>query len=255
MVVLFLNWFVTLGQFPSRSPRPFVPPVNLRSWTPQSNIHQRRQPFLSMTATTSKILTLLIILTASCKSDSEYTIKVEDRHEIVDGKKEIVGQVVQSLRKLDNKPISKLTRVFNYDNDLRIQQLTGLTKDKGLNDYLLDSIYYDSRGNDTLKVSYVHMDKWHRTQITRKEFRADNKIEYFITERNIERHPYSKLEIFYKYSSTGQILSETEFECSQIIDCDSLYKKIFIHDSNGGIDSIMYMWAHNNWHEVNNNSN
>src|SRR5688500_18841771 len=112
-----------------------------------------------MTCTTYKILTLLLILTGSCKSDSDYTIKTEDRHEVVDGKKEIVGQVVQSLRKMDNKPISKLTRVFNYDNDLRIEQLTGLTKDKGLKDYLLDSIYYDSKGNDTLKISYVRMDK------------------------------------------------------------------------------------------------
>jgi hypothetical protein len=147
-----------------------------------------------MTFTTYKVLAIALILTVSCKSDNALTVKTENRYELVDGKREVVEQVIKHLTKSDNKPISRLTRVFNYNSDVRIEQLTGLTKDKGLQDYLLDSIYYDSKGNDTLIVHFVHLGKWHRTQRTRKKFRTDNRIEHLITERDVEGRPDFKRE-------------------------------------------------------------
>ena len=213
-------------------------------------MHQRYFAMAFMFSASSGILAAILFLAASCKSESEYNIKTEDRYEVVDGKRELVEQVVQTFRKLDNRPVSKLTRVSNYDNDIRIEQLTGLTRDKGLREYLLDSIYYDSKGNDTLKIGYVHLGDWQRTQITRKTFRADGKVEYFVTERTAGGNTHFKKEIFYKYSPAGEILSETEFECSLLVKCDSLYKKTFRYDPNGGVDSVMYSWAEKKWSEV-----
>jgi hypothetical protein len=196
-----------------------------------------------------KMLTLLGILTASCRPDDDLITKIEDRYELVGGKKVVAEQIVQSLRKSDNKPISRLTKIFNYDNDIKIKISTGLTKEEGLQDYLLDSIYYDSNGNDTLKVSFVHLDnEWQKVQLFRKAFRPDYEVEYFMTER-LDRVSYKK-EIFYKYSDTGRILSETEFECSQLANCDSVYKKTFLYDSNGDRDSTMYAWTDNQWTEI-----
>lgn len=193
-------------------------------------------------------MALSLILTVSCKPESEFIINIKDRYEVVDGKKEVVEQVIQSLRKSDNKPVSRLTRIFNYDDDVRIEYATGLTKDDGLRDYLLDSIYYDSNANDTLKISYVHLDKWYKTQLTRKEFRPDNQVEYFRTERQIKGS--FKMEIFYKYLSSGRLFSKTEFECSHLVACDSVFKTTFRYDSNGAVDSTMYTWHDNKWNDV-----
>ena len=199
-------------------------------------------------------LTFLTVLVVSCNLDTGTLTQVEAEYETIDGEKQVVSQAIKTIRKTDSLPVVILTKVSNYNNDIRIKYLTGLDKEDGLKDYLLDSIYYDSKGNDTMRISYVHLDKWQKTQFTRKKFRNDNKVEHFLTERNIKDRPDFKREIFYKYSQTGQILSETEFECSHEVDCDSLFKKIFIYDLDGEIDSIMYTWTDKKWNKVNINS-
>jgi hypothetical protein len=192
---------------------------------------------------------LVLTLMISCKSGDQFKIITEDSVRVIGNKREVIEQIVQTLRKSDNKPIAKLTRLCNYDDDIRIKYLTGLSKENGLQDYLLDSIYYDANGNDTLKESFVRIDnKWMKSQFYRKTFRADNQVQYFVTERHPEGRTMYKREIFYKYSDLGNILSETEFECSEMVSCDSLSKKLFFYNSKGAVDStVSYVWFDKRW--------
>ena len=73
--------------------------------------------------------------------------------------KQLVSQTIKTLRQTDSLPIAILTRVSNQSNDVRLKYLTGLSKEDGLQDYLLDSIYYDKIGNDTLKKSLCILTK------------------------------------------------------------------------------------------------
>src|SRR5690606_32773620 len=125
-------------------------------------------------------------------------VQTEDQYETIDGKEQIVSQLVKTLRVSDSLPIANLTKVYNYNNDIRLQYLTGLTKEDGLQDYLLDSIYYDKLGNDTLKKSFVHLNnEWQPTQTFYKKFSAGKKVSYFMTERPFKKDRYFKKEIFY----------------------------------------------------------
>lgn len=195
---------------------------------------------------------ILIILTASCNSDKQkFIIQTENQYDTIDGKKQIVSQTIKTLRMTDSLPISILTKVSNYNNDIRLKYLTGLGQDDGLQDYLLDSIYYDNIGNDTLKKSFVHLDNnWQPAQTFYKKFTADKQVSYFMTERPFKKDHYFKKEIFYAYNNTGNILTETEVECHQINDCDSIFKKKYIYSSTGKLDStIFYTWKNNEWTE------
>jgi hypothetical protein len=196
-----------------------------------------------------RIFALVLILMISCKSGDQFIITTEDSVRMIGNKREVIEQIVQTLRKSDNKPITKVTRLCNYDDDVRIKYRTGLSKENGLQDYLLDSIYYDENGNDTLRESFVRINnKWMKTQLFRKTFRVDNQVQYFMTERHIEGRTKYKREIFYKYSDRGNILSETEFECSKMVACDSLSKKRFFYNSKGSVDStVSYVWFDKTW--------
>jgi len=169
----------------------------------------------------------LTLLTVSCNSDKKkYIIQTEDQYDTIDGKKQIVSQTIKTLRRTDSLPIAILTKVSNFNNDTRLKYLTGLSKEDGLQDYLLDSIYYDINGNDTLKKSFVHLDNsWQPTQTFYKKFRADKQISYFMTERPFKKDHYFKREIFYAYNNAGNILTETEVECHNENDCDSILKR------------------------------
>jgi len=200
------------------------------------------------------IITILFltILTVSCNSDEQKFInQTENQYDTIEGKKQVVLQTVKTLRISDSLPIAILTKVSNYNNDTQLKYLTGLNKEDGLQDYLLDSIYYDKNGNDTLKKSFVHLDNnWQPSQTFFKKFTADKQVSYFMTERPFKKDHYFKKEIFYAYNKTGNILTETEVECHQRNECDSIFKKKYIYSSMGELDStIFYTWKNNEWTE------
>jgi hypothetical protein len=195
---------------------------------------------------------LLTLLTVSCNSDKEkYIIQTEDQYDTIDNKKEIVSQTIKTLRISDSLPIAILTKVSNYNNEIRLKYLTGLNKEDGLQEYLLDSLYYDNFGNDTLKKSFVQLDNnWQLAQTFYKKFRADNQVSYFMTERPFKKDYYFKKEIFYAYNNAGNILTETEVECRLKNECDSIFKKKYIYNVPGKLDStISYIWKNNEWTE------
>ena len=180
----------------------------------------------------------------------ELYAKTDDKYEVVDGSKEMVGQTISTFRKSDNNLVAKIVRVFNYNNDPRIFQLTGLKKENGLSDYTLDSIFYDRRGNDTLKVSYVSVGgKWMKSMSYRMKFRPDNTVAY----AKMERHNDPKFtnETFYTYNETGKLIVQTEYRCSVKAPCDSTYKKRYYYSSARHPDSIAdYTWENKKWQRV-----
>lgn len=207
-----------------------------------------------------QIITLifLTILTVSCNSGKQrFIIQTENQYDTIEGKKQIVLQTIKTLRVMDSLPISILTQVSNYNNDTRIKHLTGLGKDEGLQDYMLDSIYYDSSGNDTLKKSYLHLDNnWQQVQTFYKKFNSDKQVSYFMTERPFKKDFYSKNETFYIYDKNGKILTETKAECSlrnagfTRCNCDSLFKTKYIYNKTGQLDkTLFYVWEKNEWTE------
>lgn len=194
---------------------------------------------------------LLTLLIASCNTDKDkFIIQTEDQYDTIDGKKLIVLQTIKTLRNSDSLPITTLIKVSNYSNDARMKYLTGLTKEDGLQDYLLDSIFYDEIGNDTLKKAFVHLDNnWQPTQTFYKKF-TNRQVSYFMTERPFKKDHYFKKEVFYAYNNTGKILTETEVECRLKNDCDSIFKTKYIYNSTGKLDStILYTWKENEWTE------
>lgn len=196
-------------------------------------------------------LTCLIIFTISCNSNSGIFIKTENQYETIDNKRQLVSQTIKTLRSSDSLPVAILTKVSNYNNDVRLKYLTGLKKEDGLQDYLLDSLYYDQFGNDTLKRSFVNLAKtWHLAQTLYKKYREDTQVSYFMSERDFNNDLYFKKEIFYKYNNLGNILTETEVECHQKNDCDSTIKIKYFYNSTGQLDSkIFYLWKNNEWTE------
>jgi len=196
-------------------------------------------------------LTLLTVLAVSCNSDEGTFTQTEDQYEIIDGKKQIVSQTIKTLRKTDSLPVVILTKVSNYNNDVQMKYLTGLSKEDGLQNYLLDSIYYDKFGNDTLKMSFVHLNNnWQPAQIFYKEFTDDKQVSYFMTERPFKKDHYFKREVFYIYNNQGNILTETEVECHRKNKCDSIFKKKYVYNSANQLDStIFYTWRNNEWAE------
>ena len=141
-------------------------------------------------------------------------------------------------------------RVFNYNNDPRIFQLTGLKKENGLSDYTLDSIFYDKRGNDTLKVSYVSAGgKWVKSMSYKMRFRPDNAVYY----SKMERHNDPKFtnESFYTYNEAGKVIRETEYRCSVKAPCDSTYKKVYYYSASQHLDSMAnFTWENKKWQRV-----
>ena len=193
----------------------------------------------------------------SCKPDiGGFLTLTESRNELVDNKFQIVSQTIKTLRISDRLPIAVLTRVSNYNNDIRLKHLTGLTKEDGLQDYLLDSIYYDKMGNDTLKKSFICTAKQLKlTQISRKKFRENKQVVYYMTERHFNKDSYYKSEIYYKYNPDGLILSETDCESMNKTDCDSISKKEYIYSSTKKLDKeISFIWKGNKWKELEKNS-
>jgi len=193
---------------------------------------------------------LITLLTISCNMNKgDFITKIEEQYETIEGREQIVSQTITTLRVSDSLPISVLTKVSNYSNDYRLQYLTELSKENELQDYLQDSIYYDKFANDTLKKSFVYLDnRWQLTQIFHKKFRADKQVSYFMTERPFEKNSYFKKEIFYTYNSSGKVLTETEVECLQRTDCDSIFKKEYVYDVTGKLDStISYIWINDEW--------
>jgi len=210
------------------------------------NLNEQKQDEMTMI---KKLLISLLIFTSCSLKKEPYFVKTENVNEIIDNKQVIVSQKIQTCRVSDSLPICVLTKVSNYNNDLRIETMTGLRKEDGLQDYLQDSIFYYNKGNDTLKKSYVSIHKhWQFTQIFRKRFRSDNQVEFYMTERPFDNEEYYKKEIYYQYNTTGQILSQTEFECIGTASCDSILKKEYIYSAGNKLEKeIFYYRKGNNW--------
>ena len=194
----------------------------------------------------------MLLTLSSCGQKSNLIKKTEDKYEMVDGKNTLVGQIVHELRPIDSLPVTKLTKVFNYEDNARLRYLTGFSKKDGLQPYLLDSIFYDKNGNDTLTKSFVKQNSiWQPTQLFHKLYRADNKVSYFMTERPFDKDHYFKNEIVYIYNENGNLVSETEFMCRQKATCDSTIKKQYTYKSDGKLDStILYSWKDGKWKEI-----
>ena len=195
-------------------------------------------------------LILLFALLQVGGSKEELYSKTEDSYEVVDGNKELVGQTISTFRKSDNNPRVKLIRIYNYKDDPRIYQLSGLKKENGFSDYTLDSIYYDKRGNDTLKVSYISVGgKWIKTMSYKMRFRPDNAVYY----SKMERHNDPKFtnETFYSYNGAGKVTRETEYRCSVKSPCDSTYKKLYYYNAAQHLDSMVnFTWESKKWQRV-----
>lgn len=190
--------------------------------------------------------------TASCSQKQNLIVQTDDKYEVIDGRKQIVAQTIKTLRKVDSLPIKIVTKIFNYEDDIRIKYSTGLSKQDGLQEYLMDSIFYDSKGNDTLKKSFVRLsNKWQPAQIFYKRFRFDNQVNYFMTERPFKKGTYFKKEIFYSYNDNAKLLKETEVECRQRNLCDSTFRRQYLYNSNGKLDSTFsYIWRNGKWMEI-----
>lgn len=198
------------------------------------------------------ILVFLTLIVVSCQPDKEKLIfQTENIYDSINGKKQIISQITITLRPTDSLPIANLTKVSNYHNDARLKYLTGINKEDGLQDYLLDSFYYNKIGNDTLRKSFIHLDNnWQPTQISYKKFRDDKQVSYFFTERPFIKDHYYKKEIFYSYNDIGDILTETEFECQHLNNCDSIFKKEYVYNEVGKLDTtVYYIWKNNEWIE------
>lgn len=198
-----------------------------------------------------KNLLFLLVFLSSCNfAEDGYYTKTTTKNELVDNKPVVVSEKIETFRMSDHKRTAVLTKVFNYDDDIKIKTLTGLTKKDGLQNYLLDSIFYDKMGNDSLKKCFVFIDKqWQLTQIFIQKFDQNNKIIFYMTERPFSGMQYYKKEIYYKYNSFGKILSETEFECNQNT-CDSIFKKEYIYNSENKLEKqIFYTGKKGTWKE------
>jgi hypothetical protein len=197
-------------------------------------------------------------VTFSCHSKRGIFIQTEDKYGTVDNKQQLVSQTIKTLRISDSLPIAILTKVSNYNDDIRLKTLTGLEKGDGLQDYLLDSFYYDEFGNDTFRKSFVYLNnKWQPAQTFYKKFRDDKQVSYFMTERPFKEDYYSKRETFYSYSNDGKILTETDAECTvrnagfSRCNCDSTFKKKYVYDAAGKLDSVIcFSWKNNEWKEL-----
>jgi hypothetical protein len=148
----------------------------------------------------------------------------------------------------DSLLYSEMTKLSNYNDDYKIFLLTGIEKKDGLKEFLLDSIFYDSQNNDTLKRCYIFRDnEWKLKQCFSKSFRLDRQLNYFKTERPNDLVKY-KREIFYWYDSLNRCNTETSFECSKNRICDSIRKKIYFLSLSNKIDSTQYFyWKENIW--------
>lgn len=199
------------------------------------------------------ILIPFSIMCISCSDQGNYKTEKISEFKMVKGKKELVGQRIRTIELATDRVITELTQIYNFNDDARLQS-TGYFKKDGFQDYLLDSIFYDSIGNDVLKISYsLKNKKWNATQSFKKKYSAERKIEHFITERLNSTSDYRK-EILYKYNKSGLVSSETEFECSAMVKCDSIFKKKYFYNLHETLDSIIsYKWENNRWVEMKRN--
>lgn len=188
----------------------------------------------------------MLIATASFIPNDILIEKIENIYEEVDGKNQITEQTIKQLRPNDSLPVTILTKYFNHEDDVRLLYLTGLSKEDGLQEFLLDSFYYDQNGNDTLIKSYTKRnDIWHPIQILFKEFNEHNKLIYSKHE-NINNYFIRKL--FYTYDNNRNLTSKTELVCRIKDVCDSTFKEKSIYTTSGKLKvTYNYYWIDGKW--------
>jgi hypothetical protein len=191
-----------------------------------------------------------VILLGCSNSNEEFKTVKETKYQNIKGNKVATEEIVKIIRTSDDQPISILTRISNYSNDSRIKYLTGQSVEDGLQDYLLDSIYYNQRGNDTLKKSFVKLNSiWQPSQLFKKKYNDYDSVVYWVTERPFKPNHYYKREIFYKYNASKKLIAKTEFECMDRQRCDSILKTIYEY-SNGDSEEKLYIYTNDEWKEM-----
>jgi len=196
------------------------------------------------------ILLVMTIALVACNKNGLYQTENIPTFKIIDGRKELVGQKIKTFELPAKRLQSELTQIYNYNADARLESL-GCFKKDGLKDYLLDSVFYDAIGNDTLKISFLMKDKkWTKVQSVKKRYNHEGHIEYLVAE-SLKGTPAYKKETFSKYNKSGLLSSETEFECYDIVGCDSTFKKMYYYNSKGILDSIVaYKWKNREWTKI-----
>ena len=192
----------------------------------------------------------MTIALVACNKNGLYQTENIPTFKIIDGRKELVGQKIKTFELPAKRIQSELTQIYNYNDDARLESL-GCFKKDGLKDYLLDSVFYDAIGNDTLKISFLMKDKkWTKVQSVKKRYNHEGHIEYLVAE-SLKGTPAYKKETFCKYYTSGLLSSETEFECYDIVGCDSTFKKMYYYNSKGVLDSIeAYKWKNREWAKI-----
>jgi hypothetical protein len=174
-------------------------------------------------------------------------METENKYDSSDGQKLISGQIVRTYRSSDKKQISELKRIINYNDDIKIKSMTGLSKKDGLSDYLLDSMFYDGSGNMIMQKTYVKTKgKWIQRQYFKRSYSGDIQPKYSKAEAN-DKKPVSK-DVYYRYNDQGWLLSETEVECVGNGRCDSSLKKQYFYNSSGKRESAKsFVWTDRKW--------
>jgi hypothetical protein len=195
-------------------------------------------------------LVAIIVFTSCSQTNDEFKTVEETKYENINGEKTAVSQTVKTIRLNDNQPISILTRISNHTDDSRIKYLTGQTSKDGLKDYLLDSLFYNEKGKDTLKKSFVRLDTiWQPTQLFKKKYNDYDSLSYWETERPFKENHYYRRGIYYSYDSAKRLISKTEFECINRQKCDSILKTVYDY-SNNRPEQWRYLYKNDSWTEL-----
>lgn len=189
----------------------------------------------------------LLSFNASISAQKTY-VETENRYDSSQGQKLISGQIVRTFRSSDKKLVSELKKIINYNDDIKVRLMTGLSKKDGLSDYLLDSMFYDGSGNMIMQKTYVKAKgKWIKKQYYKKTYTYDIQPAYSKTAKPTDKAGSSK-EIFYRYNDQGWLISETEVECTDNGRCDSLLKKQYYYNSAGKQESAKsFIWTERKW--------
>ncbi|PWJ40805.1 hypothetical protein [Sediminitomix flava] len=177
-----------------------------------------------------------------------YKIVTDNEYELVEEEKTLVKQTIKKVNKSDGRAVAVLTKYYNYNNDLRVKLLTGLTKEQGLSDFQLDSLYYDEQGNTIRKVNFLFKKgRWVKASILEKKYDDKQQLIYESKE-GAKGILIVKNEKYHRYNLEGKLISTSEMECTPTTGCDSLSKVEYVYSTQEQPDTVFnYIWKEDNW--------
>lgn len=204
---------------------------------------------------------LMVVYSCSTNLRNELSSSTEFRTETIvdsaydEGELLRIDKKVNTIRKSDGKVIASLSQINNISNDYKTALFSGAAKEDGFYDYLLDSMSYDGEGNLVLQRMYVNKNgQWIFTQETINEFDKKGRLLKFTTERP-DSARYTKQVISYKYNDKGLKVEESQFECSGIHLCDSVFKTKYLYNGGQQVNSTeTYIWKRDKWIEFKRNA-